>query len=128
MTLTAVAIILPMGTLTAQRMAQSNNVAFCSAGSSNQGVFLPETTGWPSWPSSTVPLKPGSFASGSGSGSGTTGTTPQLSIMSRCEAGMKPRDRADDAELELIHIDTYRELAGGRVRVDHDFEQRVDRV
>lgn len=120
LTLTSTTIILPMGTLAAQRMAQSGNIALLSAGSSNSGgVFFSE----PRWHSSTSPPKAASMTNSSSA-------TAQVSVMSRCEAGNLPasRDRIHAADLALAHVDTHRELDGGRVRVDRDLEQRVERV
>lgn len=122
LTLTSVAIFLPIGTLAAQRMTQSS--ANCSAASSNQGGSH-NGISWPTWASSTVPVKSASLTNSSGTG----GATPQVSILSRCEGGMSPsRERIDPTDLELMHIDMNHDPAGGRVRVERDLEQHFDRV
>ncbi|KAF7552365.1 hypothetical protein G7046_g7434 [Stylonectria norvegica] len=115
--LTSVAIILPLGTIAAQRMAHTTNFSYASASSSGRhgGVILNTYT------SSTMPLKGTSFATTR------TGTTAQASILSRCEAGMSSRDRINPISVELSKF--YPDVDDDRhVRVDRDLEQREERL
>lgn len=70
--------------------------------------------------SSHAPLKP--FASFTTTIR--TGTTPQVSISSRCEGLVRSRDPID-VELGQIDGDTHQ---GSQVRVDRGFEQREERL
>lgn len=54
------------------------------------------------------------------------GTTPQVSISSRCEA-TRPHRGLDPVDLELGQIDGF-DMYGGQVRVERDFEQREERL
>ncbi|KAI9150425.1 Tumor susceptibility protein [Paramyrothecium foliicola] len=120
LTLTSVAVILPLGTLAAQRMSRSNNVAYQSETPSGQGALLPGTA------NSSLPLKATSYSSNSRSD-----TTPLTSVLSRCEAGRSTTRGLDALDLELGELDrmnSQRELINGHVRIDHDFEQRVDHL
>jgi pheromone alpha factor receptor len=117
LTLTSVAVILPLGTLAAQRMTRSNNFAYPSDSFSGQGGLLPGTG------NSSMPLKGASFSS-----SCRGGPAPQVSILSRCEASVHNIHHLDALDLELGSLDSQRELVPGHVRVDRDFEQRIDRI
>ncbi|RSL72288.1 hypothetical protein CEP54_000979 [Fusarium duplospermum] len=115
LTLTSVAIILPMGTLTAQRMAQNgSNLSYSSAGDSSvryNASFSGRGAG-----SSMVPLKASSFR---------TATTVERApaVFARCEAGMSSRDRMNPVDLELGKYDS-----DSHVRVDRNVTQHEERI
>ncbi|KAH7259991.1 hypothetical protein MRS44_008632 [Fusarium solani] len=118
LTLTSVAIILPMGTLTAQRMAQNgSNFSYSSAGDSSvryNASFSGRGAG-----SSMVPLKASSFSTHR------TATTVERApaVFARCEAGMSSRDRMNPVDLELGKYDS-----DSHVRVDRNLTQHEERV
>ncbi|CAI6099608.1 unnamed protein product [Clonostachys chloroleuca] len=119
LTLTSVAIILPLGTLAAQRVSQSYGIASAQEGFSYRGdTLLPATS------NSTTPLKGfSSFLS-----SNRTNSTPGVSISSRCEASHPHRERLDPVDVELGRIDSTVHLHKGQVRIDHGIEQREERL
>ncbi|KEY68253.1 hypothetical protein S7711_04784 [Stachybotrys chartarum IBT 7711] len=117
LTMTSVVVILPLGTLAAQRMANTNNLSHNPEESSGFKGGLQHS------PDSTTRLKDTTFSISSA-----TGTMPQSSILSRCEAGGTSYRDPEAAYMELGPLDPQRELANGQVRVDHDLEQRVDRI
>ncbi|KAJ4207120.1 pheromone alpha factor receptor [Fusarium falciforme] len=118
LTLTSVAIILPMGTLTAQRMAQNgSSFSYSSAGDSSvryNANFSGRGAG-----SSMVPLKASSFSTHR------TATTVERApaVFARCEAGMSSRDRMNPVDLELGKYDS-----DSHVRVDRNLTQHEERV
>lgn len=117
LTLTSVAIILPLGTLTAQRMASNgSNFSYSSAGDSsvryNPSFSGRGGGGGGTGGSSIAPLKPSSFS---------TERTP--AVFARCEAGMSSRDRMNPIDLELGKYD-----ADSHVRVDRNLTQHEERV
>ncbi|KAF7543802.1 hypothetical protein G7Z17_g10448 [Cylindrodendrum hubeiense] len=114
LTLTSVAIILPLGTLAAQRMAQSSNSAYASADSSGR---YPPTTGTGS---STHPIKGTSFSTNH------TSTSAQVSILSRCEPGMMTQARSDSGGVELSKLTEESEFDGRQVRVDRNLVQHEE--
>lgn len=112
------ALILPLGTLAAQRVSQRYGILSIPG----DGNTPHDSTLQGSAPS----FRP--FKDGSASFSGTSGTntaTNQVSISSRCEA-VGSRDPID---LELGEIDNQQEPTGsGQVRVNRGFEQREERL
>ncbi|KAM0428164.1 hypothetical protein ACHAPT_007064 [Fusarium lateritium] len=116
LTLTSVAIILPMGTLTAQRMANSgSNISYPSGDSSGAryGASFSGRGG-------LVPLKPSSFSTNR------TATTVERvpAVFAHCEAGMSSQDRINPpVDLELGKYD-----ADSHVRVDRNLSQHEERV
>ncbi|KAH7121320.1 fungal pheromone mating factor STE2 GPCR-domain-containing protein [Dactylonectria macrodidyma] len=116
LTLTSVAIILPLGTLSAQRMASKTTSAYASADSSGR---YPPTTGTGS---SAHPIKRASFSTNH------TGTAAQVSILSRCEAAMMPHARPGSSGVELANLTEEAEADGHHVRVDRNLVQREERI
>ncbi|RBR12428.1 hypothetical protein FVER53590_09280 [Fusarium verticillioides] len=112
LTLTSVAVILPLGTLAAQRIAASNANSANSSGASSgirYGV---------SGPSSFTGFKAPSFSTNR---SGAT-DRPHVSVYARCEAGTSSRDHINSEDVELGKMD------GDHVRVDKAFLQREERI
>ncbi|CEI66586.1 hypothetical protein FVEN_g10214 [Fusarium venenatum] len=112
LTLTSVAVILPLGTLAAQRIANSAPNSANSTGASSgirYGV---------SGPSSFTGFKAPSFS---------TGTTdrPHVSIYARCEAGTSSREHINPQDVELAKLDPETDH---HVRVDRAFLQREERI
>ncbi|KAH6897499.1 fungal pheromone mating factor STE2 GPCR-domain-containing protein [Thelonectria olida] len=117
LTLTSVAIILPLGTLAAQRIAHSTNLSNPTGSSSCSRYGTHPGTG-----SSMRPLKPSSIA---------TGTTAQSSILSRCEAGGMSasfHDHRDSGGLELGKLSEEIELHGSQVRINRNLVQHEERI
>ncbi|KAM5353656.1 hypothetical protein ACJ41O_000306 [Fusarium nematophilum] len=121
LTLTSVAIILPLGTLAAQRMAGSNT-SFSYSSADSTGRYGVAGSGSRAG-SSTVPLKAG----GGNSFSAHRGE-PQISVFSRCEAGMSSRDHMDPHGLELGKVSPEDDLDRRHVRVDRNLVQHEERV
>ncbi|KAJ4133769.1 pheromone alpha factor receptor [Fusarium equiseti] len=112
LTLTSVAVILPLGTLAAQRIAGSAPNSANSSGASSGARY------GISGPSSFTGFKAPSFS---------TGTTdrPHVSIYARCEAGTSSREHINPQDLELAKIDAETDH---HVRVDRAFLQREERI
>jgi pheromone alpha factor receptor len=106
---TSVVIVLPLGTLVAQRMALSNTLAAISSQNTNG------TDG-----SSAVPFKT-DFG-----GMSRIGSAQKSAIVSRVEGG-RSKDRVHplDRELEKIDNDDYE---NGHVLVNREFDRREERV
>lgn len=98
-------------------MARSNNLASHSEAFSGQAALLSGTV------NSSVPLKTASY-----SNSSRNDAAPNVSILSKCEAGTLHSRGIDNIDLELKYFDSQQELINGCVRVDRDFEQRIDRL
>lgn len=120
--LTSVAIILPLGTLAAQRIAVSNTFANATGSSFDTANFGTNTGG----SSSTRPFKSSSIA---------TGTTGQSSILSRCEAGAGGvvssagfHDRRDSDGIELGKLSEEAESHGSQVRINRHITQHEERI
>ncbi|KAK7402504.1 pheromone alpha factor receptor [Neonectria punicea] len=116
LTLTSVVIILPLGTLAAQRMAQTTNLSYPSVDSSGRYPTAPGTG------SSAQPFKTSSFSTNR------TGNTAPGSVLSRCEAGMASHDRRDSVGMELRKLSEGLESHGSHVRVDRNLVQHEERV
>lgn len=132
LTLTSVALILPLGTLAAQRVTQRYGIISIPDNISPNGTA---TTLQGTNPS-LRPLKKGgaggsSVFVGSSMSSHTTTTannTPQVSISSQCEAAPSGAGR-DPIDVELGQIDHATGGSGyGQVRVNRGFEQREERL
>lgn len=106
MTLTSVALILPMGTLAAQRVSQSYGLI---SDSSHTGLL-------PQMSTCSSPLK----------GMPSFNTNTSTVISSRCEGGRSMS--RDPIDVELGQIDGDYPSCGGKVRVERGFEQREERV
>ena len=115
LTLTSVVLILPLGTLAAQRMAQVTSFALSSVESKVHYNGTLNTT------PSMRPLKSTSF------GTSRTGTAANASVFSRCEGGMSSRDRINAADMELDKFHPDLEL-GGRIHVDRNVMQHSERL
>ncbi|KAJ4325779.1 pheromone alpha factor receptor [Fusarium piperis] len=117
LTLTSVAIILPMGTLAAQRMASSGSNFSCSSGGDSSVRYNPSFSGRGA--GSMAPLKAASFSTHH------TATTVERTpaVFARCEAGMSSRDRMNPIDLELGKYDS-----DSHVRVDRNLTQHEERV
>ncbi|KAF4450643.1 pheromone alpha factor receptor [Fusarium austroafricanum] len=115
LTLTSVAVILPLGTLAAQRIASSNANSAPSSGASS-GVRYGV-----SGPSSFMGFKAPSFSTGGRS----VTDRPHVSVYARCEAGNSSRDHINPVDVELGKIDNDENL---HVRVDKAFIQREERM
>ncbi|KAF4973231.1 hypothetical protein FZEAL_9383 [Fusarium zealandicum] len=120
LTLTSVAIILPMGTLAAQRMSASNT-SFSYSSADSSGRYGVAGTGTSTGGSSSAPLKASSFTTHRTAGA-------QVSILSRCEAGMSSRDRMNPAGLELDKYSSEPDLDGRHVRVERNLVQHEERL
>ena len=117
--LTSVVIMLPLGTLAAQRMSKSAGLVYATRSSHyNDGIMIADRA------DSTQPLKPTPSLTVS---SRNTGPTPQASVYSRCEAIPVGSSRQDPVDLELGQIDGFT-MGTGHVRVDRDFEQHEERL
>ncbi|KAI6782694.1 uncharacterized protein J7T54_000837 [Emericellopsis cladophorae] len=120
LTLTSVTLILPMGTLAAQRFTQSYGLEYGRSADNRRNMIPMITHG------SHRPLKDASSITNSSR----TGTTPHISVSSRCEGGMVASSRSTDpVDVELGQIDdasTYN--TASRVRVDRELEQREERL
>lgn len=105
-------MILPLGTLAAQRIASSPSNSANSSGASS-GVRYGV-----SGPSSFTGFKAPSFS---------TGTTdrPHVSIYARCEAGTSSREHINPGGVELAKLDPDTDH---HVRVDRAFQQREERI
>ncbi|KAM0550822.1 hypothetical protein ACHAPJ_008685 [Fusarium lateritium] len=114
LTLTSVAVILPLGTLAAQRIAGSAN----NSNNSNSSGLSSGVRYGVSGPSSVVGFKAPSFSTHR---SGAT-DRPHVSVYARCEAGMSSRDHINPTDIELGKIDD------GEVRVERSLLQREDRI
>lgn len=115
LTLTSVALILPLGTLTARRLSQSHGLGYDNFSSTTR-VALPFNL-------NNSQLSPGtkSFATSSNATA-----TPQSTVLSHCEAGAYRND-PDTMDLELCQLDGDR-IYNGQVRVYHSFEQNEQRI
>ncbi|KAF5000481.1 hypothetical protein FDECE_11203 [Fusarium decemcellulare] len=119
LTLTSVAIILPLGTLAAQRLAASNtSFSYSSAASSGRYPIAVSAAGTGS---SMVPLKAPSFTTHRA-----TSDHP-AAVFSRCEAGMSSRDHMNPVDLELGKLSDA-DADGRHVRVDRNVVQREERL
>ncbi|KAH7313792.1 fungal pheromone mating factor STE2 GPCR-domain-containing protein [Stachybotrys elegans] len=114
LTLTSVAVILPLGTIAAQRMASSgSNISYPTSGASSGAYRVGDSNS----AGSSAPLKKhvGSFSS--------RGTA---TILSRCEAS------SPDLEMGRLgpsfFSSSQRDLINGHVRVDRELQQRVDKA
>lgn len=116
LTLTSVTLILPLGTLAAQRLSQSLGLQYENSTGQSHTIIADGSSG------SHRPLK----AISSLTASSRTGTTPQISVSSRCEA-MGSQRGLDPIDVELGQIDAY-DVHNGQVRVDRGFEQREERL
>ncbi|UPL04202.1 hypothetical protein LCI18_015136 [Fusarium solani-melongenae] len=118
LTLTSVAIILPMGTLAAQRMAQNGSNFSCSSAGDSSVRYNPSFSGRGAG-SSMAPLKGSSFSTHR------TATTVERApaVFARCEAGMSSRDRMNSVDLELGKYDS-----DSHVRVDRNLTQHEERI
>ncbi|CAM1501150.1 Fc.00g103120.m01.CDS01 [Cosmosporella sp. VM-42] len=119
LTLTSVALILPLGTLAAQRMSHVTSFALNSADSNCHYNGVPNTG---TCTSSMKPLKTTSFSTNR------TGTTAQASVFSRCEAGMTSRDRINPMDMELGKFQPDLETGERHIQVDRNFSQHEERI
>ncbi|KAH6969178.1 fungal pheromone mating factor STE2 GPCR-domain-containing protein [Fusarium avenaceum] len=114
LTLTSVAVILPLGTLAAQRIASSNaNTPIASNASSGIRYGV-------SGPTSFTGFKAPSFSTHR---SGAT-DRPGVSVYARCEAGTSSRDHINPHDVELGKIDADCD----HVRVERAFLQHEERI
>ncbi|KAM0448043.1 hypothetical protein ACHAQK_000022 [Fusarium lateritium] len=114
LTLTSVAVILPLGTLAAQRIASSNaNTPIASNASSGVRYGV-------SGPTSFTGFKAPSFSTHR---SGAT-DRPGVSVYARCEAGTSSREHINPHDVELGKIDADCD----HVRVDRAFLQHEERI
>ncbi|KAF5679795.1 pheromone alpha factor receptor [Fusarium heterosporum] len=114
LTLTSVAVILPLGTLAAQRIASSNaNTPIASNASSGIRYGV-------SGPASFTGFKAPSFSTHRSGATDRHG----VSVYARCEAGTSSRDHINPHDLELSKIDADCD----HVRVDKAFLQREERI
>ncbi|SPJ72086.1 probable pheromone receptor [Fusarium torulosum] len=114
LTLTSVAVILPLGTLAAQRIA-SSNANTPSASNASSGIRYGV-----SGPTSFTGFKAPSFSTHR---SGAT-DRPGVSVYARCEAGTSSRDHINPHDVELGKIDADCD----HVRVDRAFLQHEERI
>lgn len=117
LTLTSVVIILPMGTLAAQRIAHSGGSFIYSSGAASAA-----DRGFQGSINSRTPLK-GSFSTAS---RGTGG--PQVSLSSRCEAGMSSRDQLHPEDVEMGRVRSDYKMGSGQVHVQRNLEQYEERM
>ncbi|KAF5027479.1 hypothetical protein F66182_404 [Fusarium sp. NRRL 66182] len=115
LTLTSVAIILPLGTLAAQRIAGTSTNNSAASGASSGAHY--GTSG----PNSLVAFKAPSFSTHR---SGAT-DRPHVSVFARCEAGMSSRDHINPTDVELVRMDAD---DNHHVRVDRSLLQREERI
>ncbi|KAM0347425.1 hypothetical protein ACHAPU_004946 [Fusarium lateritium] len=114
LTLTSVAVILPLGTLAAQRIASSNaNTPITSNASSGIRYGV-------SGPASFTGFKAPSFSTHRSGATDRHG----VSVYARCEAGTSSRDHINPHDVELSKIDADCD----HVRVDKAFLQREERI
>lgn len=113
--MTSVTLILPLGSLAAQRMSQSYGIGY--EDSSGRTHFITPTASEGFY----LPPKVPSYATSSN-----TTSTPHVSVHSRCEAGGVSRSLVDPVDVELGQIDGSRTY-DGRIKVEHGFEQREER-
>jgi pheromone alpha factor receptor len=124
-TLTSVAIILPLGTLTAQQLGPGGSLAYLSGRSNRSDASnLKEK---PSFRAATSTANSG-VSPGVSVTCGSDGRN--LSLASSCKKDQHSRDaKLDHYDLELRHIDSTRALTPhGGVRVDTDLEQQETRI
>ncbi|KAI5458873.1 fungal pheromone mating factor STE2 GPCR-domain-containing protein [Mariannaea sp. PMI_226] len=112
LTLTSVAIILPLGTLTAQRFAHSANHFYPTSSSAVSGRGTNTSNGQ----SVFVPKKPSS-------------TATQFSIVSHCEAGgASSHNRRGSDALELGKLSEQGQMYSSQVRIYRNLTQHEERV
>ncbi|EFY91582.1 pheromone receptor [Metarhizium acridum CQMa 102] len=121
LTQTSVAIILPLGTLAAQRMTTGGSLGYISGGSNKSSN--PSNRGEKSNPPlTTVGFSGISTTCGSGS------LHPSPSLFSTYPSREARPSKLDHFDLELIKIDSTSALANDRVRIDTDLEQNDTRI
>lgn len=117
LTLTSVVLILPLGTLAAQRMANVSTFAL-SSGDSNihyNGLRTNTTT-------SMKPIKTTSF------GASRATTAVNASVFSRCEAGMSSRDRINPIDMEMDKFHPDIEAGTRQIQVERGMYQHEERI
>lgn len=57
-----------------------------------------------------------------------TGTTAQVSVFSRCEAGMTSQDRINPTSMEMDKYYPDLELGESHIKVDRNVVQRSERI
>ena len=109
-----------MGTLAAQRFTQSYGLEYGPSADNSRNIVPMSTHG------SHRPLKDTSSITNSSR----AGTTPHISVSSRCEGGMAANSRfMDPVDVELGQIDDASAYnTASRVRVDRELEQREERL
>ncbi|KAJ6784461.1 hypothetical protein PWT90_02879 [Aphanocladium album] len=122
LTLTTVIIILPLGTLTAQRISSSGSQSYL-AGSNFRKQHGQDRSGFGASSHQGILSKP---SNATFSSNGTT-VTPQISAASRAETSLIDRpERMDPIDLELSRIDAFRESSEFSHPADHRTKLRRD--